>query len=121
MTFPQEPNRPRQRPPVMADVARLAGVSHQTVSRVVNDAASVRVETRERVLRAMEQLDYRPNSLARALVTGRSRTLGVVTFDTVLFGPASTLYGIERAAHAADYFVSIVSLSALDRESMWTA
>src|SRR4051812_22393621 len=121
MSVPPEPAAPRRRAPVMADVARLAGVSHQTVSRVINDNPSVRVETRERVRRAMKQLDYRPNSLARALVTGRSRTLGVVTFDTVLYGPASTLYGIERAAHGADYFVSIVSLSALDRDSMWSA
>ena len=58
----------------------------------------------------MQQLDYRPNSVARALVTGRSKTLGVVSFDTTLYGPASTLFGIERAAHDAGYFISIVSL-----------
>jgi len=102
----------------MADVAALAGVSHQTVSRVINDSAHVRPETRERVLAAMRKLDYRPNSVARALVTGRSRTLGVVTFDTALFGPASTLVGVERAAHAAGYFVSIVSLESLDRAAV---
>ncbi len=89
----------------MADVARAAGVSHQTVSRVINGSVSVREETRERVLRAMRELDYRPNSIARALVTGRSRTLGVVSFDTTLYGPASTLFGIERAAHAEGYFI----------------
>jgi DNA-binding LacI/PurR family transcriptional regulator len=59
--------------------------------------------------------------VARALVTGRSRTLGVVTFDTTLFGPASTLVGIERAAHAAGYFVSIVSLESLDRTAVMRA
>ena len=58
----------------------------------------------------MRELDYRPNSAARALVTGRSRTLGVVSFDTTLYGPASTLFGIERAAHAEGYFISIVSV-----------
>ena len=105
----------------MADVGRLAGVSHQTVSRVLNDSTKVRPETRERVLRAMRQLDYRPNSVARALVTGRSRTVGVVTFDTVLYGPASTLFGIEKAAHAAGYFVSIISLRSLDRASVISA
>ncbi len=105
----------------MYDVARLAGVSHQTVSRVINGSSHVRAETRDRVLAAMEKLDYRPNSVARALVTGRSRTLGVVTFDTTLFGPASTLVGIERAAHAAGYSVSIVSLEALDRVSVMRA
>jgi DNA-binding LacI/PurR family transcriptional regulator len=102
----------------MADVARVAGVSNQTVSRVINGADHVRPETRERVLQAMRELDYRPNSLARALVTGRSRTLGVVSFDTTLYGPASTLFEIERAAHAQGYFVSIVSVTSLDRASV---
>lgn len=100
----------------MADVALRAGVSHQTVSRVINGSDSVRASTRERVLTAMRELGYRPNSLARALVTGRSRTLGVVSFDTTLYGPASTLFGIERAAHAQGYFVSIVSVTSLDRD-----
>jgi DNA-binding LacI/PurR family transcriptional regulator len=105
----------------MSDVARLAGVSHQTVSRVINDSRHVRAETRERVEIAMRQLDYRPNSVARALVTGRSQTLGVVSFDTTLYGPASTLYGIERAAHEAGYFITIASLEALDRPSVLDA
>jgi DNA-binding LacI/PurR family transcriptional regulator len=115
------PRTGRHRAAVMADVARVAGVSHQTVSRVLNDAERVRPETRERVLSAMRELDYRPNPVARALVTGRSRTLGVVSFDTTLYGPASTLFGIERAAHVAGYFVSIVSVTALDRASVLTA
>jgi DNA-binding LacI/PurR family transcriptional regulator len=105
----------------MADVARAAGVSHQTVSRVLNGSASVRPETRERVIRAVRELDYRRNSMARALVTGRSRTLGVVSFDTTLYGPASTLFGIERAAHAEGYFVSIASVTSLDRPSVLAA
>jgi DNA-binding LacI/PurR family transcriptional regulator len=111
----------RRRPAVMADVAKLAGVSHQTVSRVINNSDHVRAETRERVRAAMRMLDYRPNSAARALVTGRSKTLGVVSFDTTLYGPASTLFGIQRAAHEEDYFVSIVSLTSLDRPSVLTA
>jgi DNA-binding LacI/PurR family transcriptional regulator len=112
---------PRPRPVVMADVAKLAGVSLQTVSRVINDSPHVRASTRERVEDAMRKLEYRPNPVARALVTGRSRTLGVVSFDTTLFGPASTLFGIERAAHDAGYFVSIVSLRALTRSSVLSA
>jgi DNA-binding LacI/PurR family transcriptional regulator len=111
----------RPRAVVMADVAKLAGVSHQTVSRVVNDSPHVRSNTRERVEDAMRKLGYRPNSVARALVTGRSRTLGVVSFDTTLYGPASTLFGIERAAHDAGYFVSIVSLRELTRSSVLSA
>ena len=102
----------------MADVGRLAGVSHQTVSRVINGSRHVRPTTRMRVLEAMSELGYRPNSIARALVTGRSRTLGVVSFDTTLYGPASTLFGIERAAHEAGYFIVIASLQALDPVSV---
>jgi DNA-binding LacI/PurR family transcriptional regulator len=105
------------RPPVMADVARLAGVSHQTVSRVLNNHPNVSSVTKDRVLAAISELAYRPNAAARTLVTRRTHTLGVISFDTMLYGPASMLYGFERAAHDA-YFVSIASLAALDRRSM---
>ena len=109
------------RQPVMADVARLAGVSHQTVSRVLNDSPHVKDETKERVLGAIRELDYRPNSAARTLVTRRSQTLGVVSFDTTLYGPASMLFGIEQAARSAGYFVSIASLRSLDGRSVQEA
>lgn len=105
----------------MADVAVRAGVSHQTVSRVLNDHPHVRAETRSRVLAAAAELDYRPNSAARALVTGSTRMLGVVSFDTTLYGPASTLFGIQQAARDADYFVTVVSLKSLDRRSIGEA
>jgi DNA-binding LacI/PurR family transcriptional regulator len=104
---------PPARRPVMADVARLAGVSHQTVSRVVNDHPNVRPQTRDNVLAAISKLAYRPNAAARTLVTRRTHTLGVISCDTDLFGPASMLYGIEQAAAGA-YFVSIASLPAID-------
>jgi DNA-binding LacI/PurR family transcriptional regulator len=117
----QPPRPEKRRQAVMEDVAQLAGVSHQTVSRVLHDSPHVRGETRERVLAAIRQLDYRPNSMARALVMGRSRTLGVVSFDTTLYGPASTLVGIERAAHDAGYGVSVSSLSALNRGTVLAA
>lgn len=112
--------RPGRRP-AMVDVGRLAGVSHQTVSRVVNGSRHVHPETRRKVLAAMHELGFRPNPLARGLATGRSNTLGVVSFDTTLFGPASTLLGIERAAHEAGYFIVIVSLKALNRASVTEA
>ena len=108
--------QPAARRPVMADVARLAGVSHQTVSRVVNDHPHVRPQTRESVLAAISKLAYRPNAAARTLVTRRTHTLGVISCDTDLVGPASMLYGIEQAA-AGSYFVSIASLPALDHGS----
>jgi DNA-binding LacI/PurR family transcriptional regulator len=108
------------RPPVMADVARLAGVSHQTVSRVLNEHPNVRPLTRDRVLAAIRELAYRPNAAARTLVTRRTHTFGVITADTMLYGPTSMLYGFERAAHDS-YFVSVASLPALDRRSMLDA
>jgi DNA-binding LacI/PurR family transcriptional regulator len=102
----------------MADVAEVAGVSHQTVSRVLNDHPAVRRETRERVMSAIATLGYRRNTAARALVTKRSQTIGVLSFDTTLFGPASTLYGIEEAAHAAGYFVSVASVKTISRATV---
>jgi DNA-binding LacI/PurR family transcriptional regulator len=113
--------RGRRGAAVMTDVARMAGVSYQTVSRVLHDSPNVRRETRTRVLAAMRRLDYRPNPLAQALVTGHSKTLGVVSFDTTLYGPASTLLGIEEAAHDAGYAIIIASLRALNRASVVTA
>src|SRR5882757_2107943 len=118
LTVPDRTRRGGQRPPAMMDVAQLAGVSHQTVSRVLNDHPSVRPETRDRVVSAIDELGYRPNEAARILVTGRSQVLGVISFDTTLYGPASTIYGIEQAAREAGYFVSIASLPALDMESV---
>ncbi|HUY58161.1 MAG TPA: LacI family DNA-binding transcriptional regulator [Solirubrobacteraceae bacterium] len=102
----------------MADVAKLAGVSHQTVSRVLNESERVSSETRERVLAAMTKLNYRPNPTARALASGRSKTVGVITLDTPLYGPTSALFGIERAAHDAGFFVSVASLRSLDMPSL---
>jgi DNA-binding LacI/PurR family transcriptional regulator len=77
----------------------------------------VRPETRQRVISAMRELSYRPNSIARALATGRTNMLGVVGFDTTLYGPASVLFGIERAAHEEGYLMVVASLKALDRAS----
>src|ERR1019366_40799 len=58
---------------------------------------------------------YRPNSAARALKTGRSKTLGVVTLNSTLYGPAATLYGIEQAALEHRYLVTVASLRSTDR------
>ncbi len=107
-----------RRPVVMADVASRVGVSVMTVSRVLNGHPSVRPETRRKVHAAMEELGYHPNMAARALVTGRSRNLGVVTLDTNLYGPATTLFCIEQAAREEGYFVSICSVGGLSQESI---
>ncbi len=107
--------------PVMTDVARLAGVSHQTVSRVVNGSPHVSTPTRNKVLAAMEQLGYRRNAVARALATRRSGTLGVITFDTVLHGPVTTLYGVEQAAGALGLGVSIAVVDRVSSDAVMRA
>ena len=98
------------RPPAMSDVARLAGVSHQTVSRVINNHAAVRPETRDRVLAAIAQLGYRPNRAARALVTHRSGMIGVISVASELYGPTATLVALEQAARQHGYYVSVATL-----------
>ena len=95
------------RPLSMADVAARAGVSHQTVSRVVNGHPSVAPHTRERVEQAIAELGYRPNIAARALVTGSTRTIGLVTVKINQYGPAQTMLGLEKAARAAGYSLSV--------------
>ncbi len=100
----------RVRQASLTDVAELAGVSHMTVSRVINGTGPVKPETRARVQAAIQELDYRPNSAARTLATGRSETLGVVALDSTLYGPASMLYGIEHAAREAGYAITISSV-----------
>jgi DNA-binding LacI/PurR family transcriptional regulator len=98
------------RPLVMSDVAARAGVSHQTVSRVINGHPNVAPPTRERVLAAIAELGYRPNTAARALVTGSTRTIGFVAVNINQYGPAQTLVGLERAARAAGYSLSVTVL-----------
>jgi DNA-binding LacI/PurR family transcriptional regulator len=95
---------------VMSDVAARAGVSHQTVSRVINDHPNVAPLTRERVLAAIAELGYRPNTAARALVTGSTRTIGFVTVNINQYGPAQTLVGLEQAARAAGYSLAVTVL-----------
>jgi len=91
------------------------------VSRVLNDAPRVRPATRARVLEAVARLGYRPNVMARRLAGGRSRVVGVVGFDTILYGPAATLLGVERAARHAGYGVSIVTLEAVTGDGVGAA
>jgi DNA-binding LacI/PurR family transcriptional regulator len=105
----------------MFDVARLAGVSHQTVSRVLNDRPNVRLSTKARVEAAITQLNYRPSTAARALVTRRSRTIGVVTTGAPDFGPSSTVIGFNEAARESRYAVSMASMLDTDPASVRAA
>lgn len=103
---------PKQsRGPSMHDVAARAGVSHQTVSRVLNDFPGIRPATRQRVLLAIDELGYRRNLAARTLATGKSQAIGVLAPETPNYGPMSTLYATERAASKAGFHPLITTTS----------
>jgi DNA-binding LacI/PurR family transcriptional regulator len=95
------------RPFSIRDVAAAAGVSYQTVSRVINGHPSVRPSTRELVQAAIEDLGFRPNRAARALAGGPVQSVTVLTPDTSLYGSSAALQGIEEAARAAGFAVGI--------------
>lgn len=99
------------RNPSMFDVAKLCGVSHQTVSRVINGNPNVSVATRAKVLAAIEQLGYQQNLAARALATGRTQTIGVISFDSTLYGPTAMLHSLQVAAREHGYRVVLNSVS----------
>jgi DNA-binding LacI/PurR family transcriptional regulator len=96
----------------MSDVARLAGVSAQTVSRVATGAPGVVESTRQVVLSAMAELGYRPNSAARALRSGDFRTIGVILFTLSTTGNVRTLEAIANSAARAGYTVTLVPVAA---------
>ncbi|MBD9724453.1 LacI family DNA-binding transcriptional regulator [Streptomyces caniscabiei] len=95
----------------MGDVARVAGVSAQTVSRVSNGFAGVNEDTRRQVLAAMRELGYRPNSAARALRRGEFRTLGVITFSLSTLGNIRTLDAIATSAAREGYAVTLLPVA----------
>ena len=98
----------RRRAPSMQDVARHAGVSAQTVSRVANGMNNVEEATRERVLTSMRAVGYRPNSAARALKYGRFHTVGVIMFTLETLGNVRTLDAIATEAAASGYSVTLM-------------
>jgi LacI family transcriptional regulator len=85
------------------DVAQHCGVSYQTVSRVINEHPHVSTNTRQRVLTAIDELDYRPNRAAQSLVTRRSNMLEIITYGMQLYGPSQMVYSVERAARELGY------------------
>lgn len=103
---------PRDRSASIWDVARVAGVSQQTVSRVINGKARVSESTRDKVLQVIAELGYRPNRLAQTLAGGPARSVTVLTSDTILYGAAATLRGMEEAARTAGFSVGISVLEA---------
>ncbi len=111
--------RPRRIDPTrrvsMADVAALAGVSGQTVSRVVNDSPRVDPQTRARVERAMARLGYRPHRAARALRTGRTQTVGLIATTLAHVGNSRMLQAVSEAAADRSYALVVVTLRSGER------
>ena len=102
------------KPPVISDVARRAGVSVPTVSRVLNGAAYVSDDKRTRVMQAIQELDFRPSAAARALVARQPKLIAVIAGNTSRYGYAETIRGVEERARAAGYTVSITVVESAD-------
>jgi len=100
------------------DVARVAGVSHQTVSRLLKGYEGIRPETRQRVIDALAQLDYRPNQAARSLRTNRSNRIGALAHEMSETGPARIMQGAVSGARDAGYMLDIVSMDGDDERSI---
>lgn len=98
----------------MRDVAALVGVSHQTVSRALNEPHRVNVETRERIDEVMQSLRYQRNGAARALATRRTRSIGLISTGLTLHSHSKRMIAINEAARAAGYQVSMASLPRAD-------
>ena len=109
------------RKPVIADVARLAGVSVPTVSRVLTGNIPVSQGLRERVEAAIKELDYRPSSLARTLRSGERTMIAIFAASTSSYGYANTLAGVEEAAQAAGYSVVITAVRSAEEPDVKAA
>lgn len=102
------------RPATIYDVARLAGVSHQTVSRLIKGEQNVGVEMRAKIERALAELDYHPNEAARTLTTRRSNVIGALVHDISEVGPSLIIQGASERAREAGYFLEIVPVASGD-------
>jgi LacI family transcriptional regulator len=99
-------------------VAKAAGVSTQTVSRVINDRPDVSPETRRRIQQVIEELNYQPSALARSLIQQRSYTLGVVTAGLKFTGPSRTLNGITNKAEELGYALLLEQMLQFDTDAI---
>lgn len=110
--------RPKTMRATIKEVASVAGVSTQTVSRVINERPDVSPETRKRVQEVIKELSYQPSALARSLISQRTHTLGVVTAGLKYIGPSRTLSGITSAAEDSGYSVLLKELPSFDTEDI---
>jgi DNA-binding LacI/PurR family transcriptional regulator len=112
---------PLRRKPTINDVAQIAGVSFGTVSRVLNDAPDVSAATRQRVLQVIQDIGYRRNRAATALVTSRSTSIGILSDGSPRFGPVGTLMALENVARKKGYATTVISVDHPYAESVQSA
>lgn len=106
----ESPSAGGSRKPSIYDVADRAGVSHMTVSRVLNGHPNIRASTRDRVMKAIDEMSFTRSSIARALATNRTMRIGAIIDNPGFFGPNSVLRAIEVAARESGYAVSSFSV-----------
>ncbi len=109
------------KPVTLNDVAQRAGVSSQTVSRVVNNHPYVSDDTRHRVMSAIHELNYRPNRAARNLATRRSCMIGIITYGLPYYGPAQMVNNVEQTARARGYGVHLSTISGMSLDDIHKA
>ena len=105
----------------LADVALASGVSHQTVSRVVNNHPNVSNKTRQRVLESIQALSYRPNRAAKGLATSKTGVIGIISFGTNYFGPGQMFTEIERTVRARGYGLTLRNIDAPSAQQLQAA
>jgi DNA-binding LacI/PurR family transcriptional regulator len=105
----------------LVDVARRAGVSYQTVSRVINGHPNVAPATRERIVNAIEALNYLPNVAARNLVTRRSRTVGIISYGVTYYGPTQMLTHIEASFREREYGLTLSTIPEMSLPAIYAA
>lgn len=116
-----QPSTQSPKPSTIYDVAKHAGVSHQTVAMVLRGHRGFRPETRERVETALAELRYRPNLAARTLATARPHRIGALVYELTEVGPSKTIQGASARARDAGYLLDIVSLDASDDRAVHRA
>jgi DNA-binding LacI/PurR family transcriptional regulator len=108
----------REKAPTLSDVAALTGFSSQTVHRALHARHKVSPPTRAKILKAVEEMGYRPNRIARNLASAKSSILGIVSLGTYFYGPSQTILSIDEAAKSHGLNVMLSSVSSASPEKI---
>src|SRR5215211_6926570 len=108
----------KSRQVTITQVAKEAGVSIQTVSRVINNRQEITPATRQHVQDVIKRLGYQPNAIARSLSQRRSHTLGVVASGLEYYGPSRSLIGVEQGANQQGFSILLNLLHQPENENV---